>query len=194
MMMKKIIFLFVLLPLFSCEKEETAVDQDHVLQEEFYDLVEGYYDLRVATTDIPLDLNHDGVSHTNIYKEIIYCPGLSLNLNSYSCGFSHTSTYSNVIFDIPTSDYIGSGAGISTCLSDAELAYYFKVNAKTREVMLVQSDHWDDFAATFHAEILDLHWENDRAYFKIRKRFRISSTETKWVMLFLEYEKVLEEY
>lgn len=190
--MKKILFLFIVMTMLSCDKDETG--KESAMEEEFYERVEGYYMLRVAKTDPPIDLNLDGVSHADLYKEIVYCNN-SLNLNSFSCGFQHKPTYySSIVFDVPASQYIGPEAGIDTCLRDAELAYDFQVNAKTNEVMLVQSDYWDDFAAGFHTEILDLDWENDRAYFTLRKRFRISPEETKWVILYLEYEKVLEEY
>lgn len=189
--MKKIVYLFILMSLVSCDKEDPV--QNSVTEEEFYELVEGYYDLRVAVIDTPIDLNHDGVAHTNLYEEVVYCGGFSLDLNSYSCNFQHKSSYSQVSLDIPTSEYVGPDAGTNTCLRDTGLFYDFKVNVENREVMLVQCDYCDEFAAGFQAEILDLDWQNDRAYFTLNKRFLTSSGEKKWVTLYLEYEKVLED-
>ncbi len=187
--MKKIIFFLVCLVLLSCEQEE--VDRSQALEEEFYELVSGRYSLLSVEVDPPIDLNHDGVPHADLYKEVIYC-NMSYDLDSYSCKLSHTATYSEIIFYVPTSEYSGSGAGVSTCLRDIGLACKFKVNAETREVIKVHSDHWKSFNAMYNAEILSMHWENKKMYFKLRKRYLVSSGEQKWVTLYLAYEMFSE--
>jgi len=193
--MKKLLFLFLALILFACSKDD-GDQQAFQEQEEFYDLITGTYRMRAATTDEPIDLNGDGIPHTDLYKEVVYC-NFSLILDSFDCHFTHKLSYNGSFYNgsdfrIPTSEYAQpeSEQIPSSCIRDVELPYNYKADAKTGEVYLVGTDHYIEYAAGFYVEFLAIHWENKRVFLKLRKRFRLPSGDTKWVILHLEYKKM----
>lgn len=187
--MKQLLIIVSVLLLFSCSKEdEDILPEAH---QELINKVKGLYYLRAAYTDVPIDLNHDGIPHTNLYEEVIYCNGSRI-LNSYSCAFTYKAPhYVSLDIDVPTTEYLNPEP-ISTCIRDSDLAYDYEINFETGEVALVQSDYWDDFAAGFQTEFLDLRWEDEVAYFTLKKEFYTSAGEWQEVTLYLEFVRTMD--
>lgn len=187
--MKKLLLIVSVLFLFSCSKEkEDVMPEAH---QELINKVKGLYYLRAAYTDVPIDLNHDGIPHTDLYEEVIYCNSSRI-LDSYSCTFSYKAPYYvDLHVNVPTTEYVGPEP-VSTCLREGELAYNYEIDFETEEVSLVQSDWWDDFAAGFQTEFLDLRWEDEVAYFTLKKEFYTSSGEWQEVTLYLEFVKTMD--
>src|SRR5699024_5208384 len=102
--MKQLLIIVSVLLLFSCSKED-----DDILpaaHQELINEVKGLYYLHKAYTDIPIDLNNDGIPHTDLFEEIIYC-GNSRLLNSYSCAFAYKAPhYVSLDIDVPTTEYL----------------------------------------------------------------------------------------
>ena len=187
--MKQLLIILSILFLFSCSKEEDDVVP--VAHQELINKVKGLYYLRAAYTDVPIDLNHDGIPHTNLYEEVIYCIGSRI-LDSYSCKFSYRAPhYVSLDIDVPITEYL-EPEPVSTCLREVDLAYDYEIDFETEEVALVQSDYWDDFAAGFQTEFLDLRWEDEVAYFTLKKEFYTSSGEWQEVTLYLEFVKTMD--
>ncbi len=184
MLKKTLLFLMAVLVL-SCSKDDSnTVD---LKKQELIEKVHGLYRLRAATTSVPIDINLDGVPQTNLFEEVRYCNN-TLNLVSYSCKITHRSTYDEIIFEVPTSEFIEHYLP-TTCIRDKGLAYPFEFDVPNNTIKLGQSDHWDEFAADFKTEILTMTWEEDWVYFTLKKEFYTSSGEWQEVELYLEYEK-----
>src|SRR5699024_5662262 len=125
--------------------------------QELINKVKGLYYLRAAYTDVPIDLNYDEIPHTNLYKEVIYCNGSRI-LYSFLCIFSYKAPYYvDLQINVHTSDFL-EPEHVSTCLREVGLFYDYEIDFEIEELSLVQSDYWDDFAAGFQTEFLDLRW------------------------------------
>src|SRR5699024_3010506 len=144
--MKKLLLIVSVLFLFSSSKKD-----DDILpaaHQELINEVKGLYYLRAAYTDIPIDLNNDGIPHTDLYEEIIYCGCCSL-LDSFTSKFAYRAPhYVALSVMIPTSEYVESRP-LNSCLREVGLSYDYEIDFETEEVSLVPSDYWDDFAAGF---------------------------------------------
>lgn len=187
--MKKLLIIVSVLLLFSCSKEDEDILP--AAHQELINKVKGLYYLRAAYTDVPIDLNHDGIPHTNLYEEVIYCNGSRI-LDSFSCIFSYKAPYYvDLHINVPTSEFL-EPEPVSTCLREVGLFYDYEIDFEIEELSLVQSDYWDDFAAGFQTEFLDLRWEDGVAYFTLKKEFYTSAGEWQEVTLYLEFVRTMD--
>ena len=127
-----LLFLFALV---SCGNDDDVHKEE---SHEFRDSLLGWYRLEAAYTDIPLDLNHDGMANTNLFDEVTYC-NMSLHLESYTSHFTYRENRNIVKIAVytPASKYILEQESYSTCLFDNYRFYEIEISEESPELNII---------------------------------------------------------
>ncbi|MAN28915.1 MULTISPECIES: hypothetical protein [Mesonia] len=176
-----LLFLFALV---SCGNDDDVHKEE---SHEFRDSLLGWYRLEAAYTDIPLDLNHDGMANTNLFDEVTYC-NMSLHLESYTSHFTYRENRNIVKIAVytPASKYILEQESYSTCLFDNYRFYEIEISEESPELNIIYT--YPEFEDEFRVWIQEVTWEDEIAYFTFKKEFYTSAGTWEEVTLYMEYK------
>ena len=185
-MKTNILVLLFLFALVSCANDDDVHKEE---SHEFRDSLLGWYRLEAAYTDIPLDLNHDGMANTNIFDEVTYC-NMSLHLESYTSHFTYRETQFGDVLEIsmyvPRSEYILEEEAYSTCLFQNNRFYEIEANEENLEIDITYD--YPESQEEDRVWIQEVTWEDEIAYFTFKKEFYTSAGTWEEVTLYMEYK------
>src|SRR5690606_25573956 len=122
----------------------------------------GWYTLQAIYTDTSLDLNHDGITNTNIFDEVTYC-NMSLNLEYYDSEVTYKQSNLGSLFQVSLhvaySEYILEQEAYSTCLFNRRHFYEIEANEETKEIEILYTYPYLQDEYRFWIE--DISWENE---------------------------------
>jgi hypothetical protein len=182
-----IIFLFFLVSCDSSDDNVAKVNQDYLNQ------LLGFYELKDAYTENPIDLNGDGFEGTSLLEEIEYC-NMSKLLDSYWCTVVDRGSYQKVHFDISVSDWSNIEQSFAHCLRHQRLSSDIIIKSMDETVLLDTKDYQLAFMLEEHrTKILDFTWEDRVVYLKLEQKLMLPTGEWQTVIMNLEYEWVRSE-
>ncbi|QJP33064.1 hypothetical protein F0365_00855 [Nonlabens sp. Ci31] len=170
-----------------CDSND-ASDSDKLSM--FMQEVHGTYELRNAVVNIPIDLDGDSISQTNLYVEGSFC-GNSKIFDSYKCSLTSNEYYNEFSVEVPLSEFSPQYMP-DICLRDKHLLGKFIYNSDNDNIVLEVNDFYNNYNSSFRSVVLDTSWENRWVYFTIKTEFYDKNGHWKNVELFLSYEKILD--
>lgn len=187
----KNLLLFILLSfLFSCSSND---DDTPRVNQEYLDQLLGFYELKSAYTNNPIDLNGDGIKGTDIFEEVEYC-NMSKLLESYWCTVVDRTSYQRIRFDASVSNWSNIQQDFTNCLKHQNLASRIVIDSHNEVVTLNTLDYEAEFMIQEHrTKILDFHWEDRVVYLTLEQEFYMPDGEWQTVIMNLEYEWVRSE-
>jgi hypothetical protein len=188
--MKYFLLTFIIIVSLSCSSDDNKMPQ---VNQEYLDQLLGFYELKSAYTNDPIDLNGDGISGTDIFEEVEYC-NMSKLLESYWLTVVDRGSYQKINFDVSISDWSNIEQNFTHCLRHQRLSSDIIINSMAEEVLLDTQDYQFDFMQNEHrTKILDFHWENRVVYLTLQQEFYMPDGEWETVVMNLEYEWVRSE-
>jgi|GEM_PF-6162072 len=188
--MKRLKYIFISLLLVACSSED-GIDLEAQAREKFIIEAKGVYRLHTARLNNPIDINNDGIAHTNMLDELNYC-GMSRLYESYKCNIYFRQTYNTAIVTVPASEYGRDYSPQRTCIQDIDLFYELEYDFENNTAVIAQSDFRDNQAARVQTEILDMTWQPGKINFTFKKEFYNSDEVWQEVILYMEFLKTDE--
>ena len=187
--MKKVICILSVAIFLSCSDDDTK--ESHV----FLDQVRGIYTLDKIESDIPLDLNFDGIAKTDVMEEIECFSGYQVINDAYvikdeiiSRPSSLGGDFNSLNISIPEHDLI-NGEPYDRCFNKLWLIYTYDVNEKTKEIAITGRDTARE---AVHGMLTDIKWENNVMHYWVKRKY-LTADGWKDVMLHITYNKDLNE-
>jgi len=166
--MKKIIFIISVGLLLSCSDDDTK--ENHALLNQ----VKGIYTLDKIESDIPLDLNDDGLANNNVMDEIDCFSGYQVINDKYvikdeiiSRPSSLGGYFNSLNISIPEHDMINDEP-YDTCFNKTWLIYGYDVDEKTNEITITSRDTARE---TKQGTLTDLKWENNVMHYWVKRQY-----------------------
>ncbi len=180
--MKEIILIFVILTLISCNKDDASSRETN----EFLDSLISRYELQAIYTDVPLDLNNDGISQTDLWAEADCFVFDTFGV--YMAEFTYNELYDYRTFwiELPSSHYVLETESYESCLVNESISYEYDVNEDTKEVIVT---YRDEEREALHGVLTDIKWEDDVLYVTYSKDL-YTSDGWQHVNLSMEYLKI----
>lgn len=175
-MKKSVYFLFLMFLSLSCNNGDDKLTENH----EFQNKIIGEYRLSAAYTDVPIDLNFDGIPQTNVVEEaecFVYFP-----VDFYRAQFRINGEYKSLWLTIMYRDMESE----EQCLYDTTMFYDYEVDEGTKEIVIT---YRGDANETEYGTLKRVKWIDNVAYYEYEKKF-FTSDGWKTVVLTMEYKKI----
>lgn len=153
--MKKILITLSILIIASCSKDDTSSPSQET--NEFINSLVSRYKLNAIHTDIPVDLNNDGVSQTNLWEEADCFVFDTFGLYTAEFNYNELYDYKTFWIDLPSSHYVLETDSYETCLINHSMSYEYEVNEDTKEILVTYRDEQE---AT-QGVLIHIKWENN---------------------------------
>lgn len=188
--MKYFLLTFTIVVFFLCSSDDNTPPQ---INQEYLDQLLGFYQLKAAYTNNPIDLNGDEIKGTDIFEEVEYC-NMSKILESYWCTVVDRTSYQSLNFEASISDWSNIEQDYTHCLRHQRFSSRILIDSNNENVTLNTLDYEAAFMYEEHrTKILDFRWEDRVVYLTLEQQLMTPNDEWKTVIMNLEYEWVRSE-
>ncbi|MCO6146556.1 hypothetical protein [Flavobacterium sp. NRK1] len=188
--MKKLICYFGIMLLLSCSNDDTTKENN-----EFLNQVKGIYTLDKIESDVPLDLNFDGIAQVNVMGEIDCFSGYQVIDGNYVIKDEIISRpsfsggkFNSLDISIPEHDLINDQP-YDQCFNKLWLVYTFEVDENTKQISITGRDSERE---AIHGTLTDIKWENNVIHYWVKRQY-LTPDGWKDVVLHIIYNKDLSE-
>lgn len=181
--MKKILYMLLAIVILSCQKEDD-LSTPKVEENELLKKMAGKYYLVKMYTDVPVDLNFDGVYQTNMFVEIDCLHHTVLEWLTSDMVYSASRDHKAMGIYLANSNVYSDTPPLNQCFSQNALVYQIDVDRHTGEFTITGRD--EDREAEY-GRLTAVSWADDILYAEFSMPI-FTSEGWQTVNMFVEYE------